>query len=263
MKKVNVIVCGAGGRMGQSIVRLILQDFSHRILLAGAVENKADFITPQISKEQIAQDLEKLISQTGEVIIDFTAPESTLKNLSLATQHQKPLVIGTTGFDEEGKKQIAEASKKIPICFSPNMSVGVNVLFKLVAEAAQLLGDGYDVEVIEAHHNKKKDAPSGTAMKIADVLLQSLRRNPNDLCYDRHGLIGERPAREIGMQTVRGGDIVGDHTVMFAGIGERVEITHRATNRDNFARGAILAAEWLVGKKPGLYDMQDVLGLKK
>jgi 4-hydroxy-tetrahydrodipicolinate reductase len=159
---------------------------------------------------------------------------------------------------------MAEAAKRIPIVLSPNMSVGVNVLFALVREAARTLGEGYDVEIVEMHHKKKKDAPSGTAMRLAEVAAEALGRDPQkDLAFARHGMIGERPAREIGVQTLRGGDVVGEHTVYFAGEGERIELTHRATSRDQFARGAVRALRWIVGRPAGLYDMADVLGLRR
>jgi 4-hydroxy-tetrahydrodipicolinate reductase len=257
----KTIICGIAGRMGSRIASLIQE--SGEMTLLGGVEAKGSFaIGTLIGENQCTDDLAHLIRR-GDVVIDFTQPEASLQYLAISVEHKKPMVIGTTGFSDAQKKQIESASKKIPICFSPNMSIGVNVLFRLVAEAARSLGKDYDVEVIEAHHRLKKDAPSGTAMKIAEVLAKALNRNPKkDLRFHREGMIGERKPEEIGMQTIRGGDIVGDHIVMFAGLGERLEITHRATSRDNFARGAILAAKWIVGKPAGLYDMQDVLGIK-
>ena len=258
---IKVIVCGVGGRMGASLTALL--QGSKEISLLGGIEsaNSPLFGTP-VGESICTDDLNKIIGKS-DLLIDFSQPEVTLKNLPIAVRHQKPIVIGTTGFSPEQKKEIKTASKKIPICLSPNMSIGMNVLFRLVSEAARLLKDDYDVEVIEAHHRFKKDAPSGTAMKISEILVEALSRNlMKDLRFHREGLIGERNPKEIGMQTIRGGDIVGDHTVMFAGQGERLEITHRATSRDNFARGALLAAKWLVKQKPGLYDMQDLLGLK-
>jgi 4-hydroxy-tetrahydrodipicolinate reductase len=257
---IKAIVCGVAGRMGSRIVDLLKE--TDGISLLGGVEGKGSYaVGTHIGEAPCVDDLSKLIER-GDVVIDFSIPQATLEHLQIASSRRKPLVIGTTGFSEEEKKKIQAASKEIPVCFSPNMSIGVNVMFKIVAEAARLLGKDYDVEVIEAHHRTKKDAPSGTAMKIAEILLEALRRNKKDLRYHREGLIGERKAEEIGIQTIRGGDIVGDHTVLFAGLGERLEISHRATNRDNFARGAVIAAKWIFGKSPGLYDMQDVLGLK-
>jgi len=257
---IKTIVCGVSGRMGSRIVDLIRS--SDKLSLLGGVEAPGSFaVGTHIGDAPVVDDLKKLIER-GEVVIDFTSPKVTSENLKIALAEKKPLVIGTTGLEDDIRRQVEAAAKTIPVCLSPNMSIGVNVMFKLIAEAARLLGKGYDVEVIEAHHRLKKDAPSGTAMKIAEVLLSALGRTKKDLRTHREGMIGERKPEEIGIQTIRGGDIVGDHTVIFAGAGERLEITHQATNRDNFARGAILAAEWLVGKKPGLYDMQDVLGLK-
>ncbi len=245
-KNIKVIVCGIAGRMGSAISHLMKssRDFS----LVGGVEKE--------------EDLSKIILK-GDVVIDFTEPAATLKNISIAVQNKKPLVIGTTGFTEEEKKKITEASKKIPVVFSSNMSVGVNVMWKIIADAAKALGSGFDIEVLEMHHRLKKDAPSGTALTTAEVLAKAAGRNlSKDAIYARHGLIGKRKLGEIGIQTLRGGDVVGDHTVYFAGLGERLEITHRATSRDTFAQGALRAAAWLVGKKPGLYTMQDVLDLK-
>ncbi|MFO1519903.1 MAG: 4-hydroxy-tetrahydrodipicolinate reductase [bacterium] len=257
---VKTIVCGVSGRMGTRIVDLLRT--TEGVSFFGGVEHKGSYaVGTHIGEAAVVDDLSKIVAK-ADAVIDFTQPKATLENLAVVLQNKKPIVIGTTGFSEEEKEKIRDAARSIPVCFSPNMSIGVNVMFKLVSEAARLLGKDYDVEVIEAHHRLKKDAPSGTAMKIADVLLEALSRTHKDLRFDREGLIGERKPNEIGMQTIRGGDIVGDHTVMFAGIGERLEITHRATNRDNFARGAVLAAKWLVGKPAGLYDMQDVLGLK-
>ncbi len=171
-------------------------------------------------------------------------------------------VIGSTGFTAEARARVAAAARKVPVVLSPNMSVGVNVLFALVEQAARALGDAYDVEIVEMHHKGKKDAPSGTAVRLAEVAAAALGRDPGkDLAYARHGMIGERPPRQIGVQALRGGDVVGDHTVFFAGLGERLELTHRAASREQFARGALRAAAWVVGRPPGLYDMRHVLGL--
>lgn len=257
---IKTIVCGISGRMGSRIVDLIRA--SEKMKFAGAVEAKDSYaVGTHIDDAPCVDDLAKII-QKGEVVIDFTMPKASLQHLRVAAENRKPIVIGTTGFSEEDKKQIQSASQNIAVCFSPNMSIGVNVMFRLIAEAARLLGKDYDAEIVESHHRLKKDAPSGTAMKMAEILLETLKRGKKDLRLHREGLIGERKAEEIGIQTIRGGDIVGDHTVLFAGQGERLEITHRATSRDNFARGALVAAEWLIGKNPGLYSMQDVLGLK-
>ena len=173
------------------------------------------------------------------------------------------MVIGATGFTREQLDEAAELVRKVPCVISPNMSIGVNILFKMVAEAARLLGDGYDVEIVEAHHRFKKDAPSGTAIKLAQLVAQALDRDLGHVgVYARHGMTGERTGSEIGIQTIRGGDIVGDHTVIFASLGERIELVHRAHSRDNFARGAIRAAKWVLDQPGGIYDMSDVLGIK-
>jgi 4-hydroxy-tetrahydrodipicolinate reductase len=186
-----------------------------------------------------------------------------MEHLSIARKQGKAMVIGTTGLSKDDLAALREAAAVIPIMQAPNMSVGVNLLLKVLKDVARVLGDDYDIEIVEAHHRLKKDAPSGTALKMAEVIAQAVDRNLDEVgVYSRHGIIGERKKKEIGIQTVRAGDIVGDHTVLFGGLGERIEITHKASSRDTFARGALKAALWLAGKKPGLYDMQDVLGLK-
>ena len=199
----------------------------------------------------------------GGVLIDFTRPEATMTHLNLCRQQGAKMVIGTTGFDAQQKTQIAETARDIAIVFAPNMSVGVTLTFKLLEMAAKVLNEGYDIEVIEAHHRHKVDAPSGTALRMGEVVAQALGRDLAECAvYGREGVTGERAPSTIGFATVRGGDIVGDHTVLFAGIGERVEITHKASSRANFANGALRAARFLAGRANGLYDMQDVLGLR-
>jgi 4-hydroxy-tetrahydrodipicolinate reductase len=199
----------------------------------------------------------------AEVVIDFTNAASSVEHLRAASAHGRPIVIGSTGFTPENYDEAAALAKAVPCVISPNMSAGVNVMFKLAAEAARLLGDGYDVEIVEAHHRFKKDAPSGTAIRLANVAANALERDLGQVgVYARHGMTGERTASEIGIQTIRGGDIVGEHTIIFASLGERIEIVHRAHSRDNFARGAIRAAMWVIGRPCGIYDMSDVLGIK-
>ena len=199
----------------------------------------------------------------ADVVIDFTAFEASVGHAAVCAERGVGIVIGSTGFTAEAKAKVATSAKRIPVVLSPNMSVGVNVMFDLVRRAAALLGDGYDIEMVELHHKLKKDAPSGTAMRLAEIAAEARGLDPaKELNYGRHGMVGERPAREIGVQTVRGGDIVGEHTVFYCGQGERLEITHRATSRDQFARGAVRAAQWMPGKPAGLYDMADVLGLE-
>ena len=211
---------------------------------------------------KIAGSLTEVLD-AGDVLIDFTHPEVSLDNLTQAIKAGKGVVIGTTGFSATQLETIKKLAQNGRVVLAPNMSVGVNLMFKVVADIARILNTGYDIEIVEAHHRLKKDAPSGTAMKLAQVIADALSRNLDDVAvYERHGMIGQRTDAEIGIQTLRAGDIVGEHTVMFGGIGERLEIIHRAHNRDNFARGAVRAAHWLVTQPQGLYDMQDVLGLK-
>jgi 4-hydroxy-tetrahydrodipicolinate reductase len=211
---------------------------------------------------RLSADLGEVIDKT-DVIIDFTSVSSTLKTVKLAAERKKAMVIGTTGFSKDEREVVREASSGMPVVLAPNMSVGVNLLLRVLGDVARVLGDDYDVEIIEAHHRLKKDAPSGTAVKMAQVIAEALKRNLETVAvYARQGLIGERTKKEIGIQTVRAGDIVGEHTVLFGGLGERIEITHKASSRDTFARGALKAAQWVHNKSAGFYDMQDVLGLK-
>jgi 4-hydroxy-tetrahydrodipicolinate reductase len=209
----------------------------------------------------ITADLKQALDPS-DVLIDFTWPEVTMQNLAECVRLGKSLVIGTTGLSPQQRSEIERAGKVIPIVFAPNMSVGVNVCFKLLKELAATLGNDFDVEIVELHHNKKKDSPSGTAVRMGEIVADALGRDYSEVAnYHREGMCGERTREEIGMQTVRGGDIVGEHTVYFIGMGERIELSHRAMSRDMFARGAIRAAKWLGAQKAGLYDMQDVLGL--
>jgi 4-hydroxy-tetrahydrodipicolinate reductase len=197
-----------------------------------------------------------------DTLIDFTSPQSTLQNLETCIKHGKNIVIGTTGLDDAGKHKISEAAASIGVVFAPNMSVGVNLCLKLLDTAARILGDEVDIEVIEAHHRHKVDAPSGTAIRMGEVVASALGRNLSDCAvYGREGITGARDRKTIGFETIRAGDIVGDHTVLFAAEGERVEITHKASSRMTFANGAVRAANWLQQQPAGLYDMQDVLGL--
>ncbi|MDR3092670.1 MAG: 4-hydroxy-tetrahydrodipicolinate reductase [Endomicrobium sp.] len=256
----KITVCGAAGRMGQAI--LAIAKSGEDVEVVGALEHEGSKAIgtgePIISS---VNNLEKFLSET-DALIDFTNTDSALKNLDIAKRCKTPVVIGTTGFNEEQKKRVAEISKSIPIVFSPNMSVGVNILFKLVEAVAKKIPD-YDIEIVEVHHNKKKDSPSGTAAKLAEVAASSIGRDINDAgVYGRHSTDALRKKDEIGVHSVRAGDIVGDHTVYFAGPGERIELTHRAHSRDTFAAGAVRAAKWVAGRKTGLYDMTDVLSLK-
>ncbi len=259
---IKVIVCGARGRMGQEVVSLIQKESDWQ--LVGAVESsKHPELGIEIAKNvRITHDLRGVI-QKDAVIIEFTTPEATLEHLRIAKECGVPMVIGTTGFTPEEIEEIKEASEHIPILLSPNMSVGINLLFALVKEVAQILQD-FDKEIIEAHHRLKRDAPSGTANKIAEILAEVEAQDLSKIAvYGRKGFKGERKKNEIGIHSIRGGSIVGDHTVLFAGDGERLEITHRAESRRIFARGALVGARFLIQKEKGLYDLQDVLGIKR
>jgi 4-hydroxy-tetrahydrodipicolinate reductase len=266
---IKAVVTGAAGRMGSRIINVL--STSEGIVLGGALERKGQPLVGQdaggpagipATGIKITDDVSAALG-AGDVLIDFTFPEISLQNLRACADQGKPIVIGSTGFS---KDHLAEANKyfqKVPCVLSPNMSIGVNLCFKVLAEIARTIGEDYDMEIVEAHHRMKKDAPSGTAIKMAQVIAQAVSRNLDEVgVYSRKGMIGERTKKEIGIQTLRAGDIVGEHTVLFAGKGERIEITHRAHSRDTFAAGAVRAAKWVVGRKPGLYDMQDVLGLK-
>jgi 4-hydroxy-tetrahydrodipicolinate reductase len=257
----KVIIAGAAGRMGRALVEAA--DEAPQVEIAGIFEFKGNAAAGEkIGSATLVDDPSALWGST-DALIEFTTPEATLAHLDEAVAAGLKVVIGTTGMDAAGIEKIKQAAEKVPICFAPNFSVGINLLINLISQAARTLGDDYDVEVIEAHHRHKKDAPSGTAIRLAEALADALDRNlEENAVYERKGIIGERPAKEIGIQTLRGGDIVGEHTIMFAGIGERLELTHRASSRQTFARGAVRAAQWLEDKAPGLYDMQDVLGLK-
>jgi 4-hydroxy-tetrahydrodipicolinate reductase len=262
-------VAGACGRMGVAIID-VLQS-TDGIELVGALEHEGH---PRIGQDtgrgSVAGDTGvRIVSDhtslpaAFDVLIDFTNPEGTLRNMEFCVQTGTPIVTGTTGLSGEQWEALVMNAGRTPTVFSPNMSIGVNLLFKLAAAAAAALGDTYDVEIVEAHHRFKKDAPSGTALRLAESVAEALGRDlAENAVYARYGMIGERSKSEIGIQTVRAGDIVGEHTLLFAGPGERIELTHRAHSRDNFARGAVRAAFWVIGKKPGLYSMADVLGLK-
>jgi 4-hydroxy-tetrahydrodipicolinate reductase len=268
---IKAIVTGAAGRMGSRIINVLSS--SEGIRLSAAIERKGHSLVGQDANGPagipaggvltvITDDLAAGL-KGGDVLVDFTFPEASLEHLKACADHGRAIVIGSTGFTKEQMAEVNKLVQKVPCVLSPNMSIGVNLCFKVLAEIARTIGEDYDMEIIEAHHRMKKDAPSGTAVKMAQVIAQAVNRNLEEVgVYARKGMIGERTKKEIGIQTLRAGDIVGEHTVMFAGKGERIEITHRAHSRDTFAAGAIRAAKWVVGKKPGLYDMQDVLGLK-
>ena len=266
---IRAIVAGAAGRMGGRIIHLISQ--SQEITLSAAYESPDH---PSVNQDvgqvvglgekgiKVAGSLKEVIDR-GEVLIDFTTPDATLENIRMASVHGLCMVIGTTGISGEGLREVTEIGKGMRCVMAPNMSVGVNVMFRIAGEMARILGRDYDMEILEVHHRLKKDAPSGTAMHLARVLTEALDRDLEEVAvYQRKGMIGQRSDEEVGIQTWRAGDITGEHTVMFGGIGERLELVHRAHNRDNFARGAIRAAAWVIKQPVGLYDMQDVLGLR-
>jgi 4-hydroxy-tetrahydrodipicolinate reductase len=266
---IKVAVTGAAGRMGGRIITLVTE--ADGLAVAGAVEmagharlkEDAGYVAGcGVLGIAITDSLEQALTG-ADLLIDFTFPQVTLANAAVCARLGKQMVVGSTGFTPAQREQLTAFAKHIPIVFAPNMSVGVNVCFKILKDIAETLGDGFDVEIVELHHNKKKDSPSGTAVRMGEIVADALGRDYNQVAnYHREGMCGERTREEIGMQTVRGGDIVGEHTVYFVGMGERIELTHRAMSRDMFARGAVRAAGWLAGKDAGLYDMQDVLGLK-
>jgi 4-hydroxy-tetrahydrodipicolinate reductase len=252
---VKVAIAGAGGRMGQALIDAVLAE--RGLTLAAAFELAGSpAVGRQAGSITIGSDPEAALA--ADVLIDFTRPEATLSHL----KHAKSMVIGTTGMTDSQKKQVQDAARRIPIVMAANFAVGVNAAYKLAETAARILGDDYDVEIVEAHHRHKVDAPSGTALQLGEIVAAALKRNLK--AEARHGRAGEtgvRPPKQIGFHAIRGGDIVGEHTVIFAGTGERVEITVRSQSRATYAAGALRAAKWLASRPPGLYDMSDVLGV--
>ncbi|HMW18002.1 MAG TPA: 4-hydroxy-tetrahydrodipicolinate reductase [Accumulibacter sp.] len=268
MSELTIAVAGAGGRMGQMLVEAVLKDVDCQLVAAFDQPG-----TPAIGKDAgemigrpcgitISDDFSAAIAR-AQCLIDFTRPTGTLRHLAVCRQNGTRMVIGTTGFDDDGKAAIAAAAQDIPIVFAPNMSVGVNVVFKLLDLASRIMNEGYDIEIVEAHHRHKVDAPSGTALRMGEVVARALGRDL-EACsiYGRQGVTGERESSTIGFATIRGGDIVGDHTVMYCGVGERVEIGHKASSRMPYALGSLRAARFLRDQQSGLFDMQDVLGLR-
>lgn len=268
MNKIRYAIAGSAGRMGRTLIEAVLND--DHAALSAALEHAAN---PFLGKDageslgmpcgvKISADITAAVS-AADCLVDFTRPEGTLRHLAACRRHGIGIIIGTTGFSPAEKETIAAAAKEIPIVFAPNMAVGVNAVFKLLDVAARILDSGYDIEVIESHHRHKVDAPSGTALRMGEVVAAALGRDLAECAvYGREGHTGERPAAQIGFSTIRGGDIVGDHTVLFAGTGERIEITHKSASRMSYALGALRAGRFLQGKSSGLFDMQDVLGLK-
>ncbi|MCX8028569.1 MAG: 4-hydroxy-tetrahydrodipicolinate reductase [Brevinematales bacterium] len=262
---INVLINGASGRMGTTNVRVFSED--KEIKIVGGIVEKGN---PSVGRDigevagignigvKISDNVEDYIEKS-DVIVDFSVPSSTSTLIDLALKYNKKLVIGTTGLDKSIMDKVVFASEKIAIVQSPNFSIGVNLMFELVKKASLVLGENFDVEIIEIHHNKKKDSPSGTALK----LLESIKEHRKDYntIYGREGIIGERPSKEIGVFAIRGGDVIGEHNVMFLGYGERIEIIHKASSRETFSRGALRATKFLYTQNKGLFSMKDVLGL--
>lgn len=266
----KIAVVGAGGRMGRQLIQAVEQTAG--VELGAAFERQGSSLVGTDAGELagigkigvvVMDDLSQGVNDF-DVLIDFTRPEGTLKHLSFCLQHQKKMIIGTTGFDDAGKQAIQAAAEKIAIVFASNYSVGVNVVFKLLEKAAKVMGDYCDIEIIEAHHRHKVDAPSGTALSMGEHIANVLGRDlKTDGVFCREGITGERQPNEIGFATIRAGDVVGEHSVWFADEGERVEISHKASSRMTFAKGAVRAAKWIEAQPKGLFDMTDVLGLDK
>jgi 4-hydroxy-tetrahydrodipicolinate reductase len=265
---INLAIAGAGGRMGRMLLEAA--GVQEGMAISGALEHAS---SPLLGKDAgelagtakgvtITADL-ALGLKNASVLIDFTRPEGTLQHLAACRAHKVNAVIGTTGFTPEQKREIEVAAKEIAIVFAPNMSVGVNVTLKLIEMATRALHEQYDIEIIEAHHKLKVDAPSGTAIKMGEVAAAAMGKTLDEIgVFERHGVIGERKPGTIGFTAIRGGDIIGDHTVMYAGTGERIEISHKSSTRNNYAQGALLAAKFVAGRTSGIFDMQDVLRLR-
>jgi 4-hydroxy-tetrahydrodipicolinate reductase len=268
MNSMKIAVAGASGRMGRMLIETISNTADATLAGALDVPGAASIGTDAAAflGQPAGIPIESALARglaNAEYLIDFTRPEGTLQHLEYCAEHGIKLIIGTTGFDAAGKSAIAAAARRTAIVFAPNMSVGVNVTMKLLELAARNFAEGYDIEIIEAHHRHKIDAPSGTALQMGEVIAGALGRKLDDVAvYDRHGVTGERDPSSIGFATIRGGDIVGDHTVLFAGSGERIEITHKSASRVTYAHGSLRAARFLRDKSTGLFDMQDVLGLR-
>lgn len=268
MSKTRIGIVGASGRMGRMLIEAVLKD--EQVVLGGAFDQPGSPAIGKSAGELVGLAADVLVSDdlVGglkgiDCLIDFTRPQGTLHHLELCRQAGVGIIIGTTGFEADGKAAITAAAQDIPVVFAPNMAVGVNLVFKLLDTAARILNQGYDIEIVEAHHRMKIDAPSGTALRMGEVVANALERDLKECAvYGREGVTGERDPSTIGFATVRGGDIVGDHTVMFCGLGERVEVTHKASSRMPYALGSLRAARFIAGRQSGLFDMQDVLGLR-
>jgi 4-hydroxy-tetrahydrodipicolinate reductase len=257
---VRLIIAGAGGRMGGALIEAAQADAAFEVAAALEAPGSAS-AGARVGGVRVGTDVGAALA-AGDVWIDFTRPEATLAHAAACASAGRAMVIGTTGFAPAQRARIAAAAQRIPIVMAPNFAIGVNAVFELAQTAARILGDAYDVEIVEAHHRHKVDAPSGTALRLGEIVAQALHRDLGEVAvHGRHGETGERPARAIGFHAIRGGDIVGEHTVIFAGVGERVEIAVRSQSRATYALGALRAAKWLAGRAPGLYGMADVLGL--
>ena len=265
----TVAITGAGGRMGRTLIEASLD--THGVSLGAAIERAGSTLVGVDAGELIGRDSQNLtivddmasVLDDFDVLIDFTSPEATMQNIETCAEHGKRIVIGTTGLNDDQRESLEKAGQKTAIVFAPNMSVGVNLCFKLLDIAARVMNEDIDIEIVEAHHRHKVDAPSGTALRMGEVVASALGRDLKECAvYGREGYTGARERATIGFETIRAGDIVGEHTVMFAGIGERVEITHKASSRMTFAKGAVRAAQWIMQHKTGVYDMQDVLGFR-
>ena len=258
----RIVVAGISGRMGKALLEAVAT--APDCVLHGAlVRRGSEWEGREVAPAVVAASDIPAVLAGADVLIDFTRPEATMAHLAVCERLGVAMVIGTTGFDEASKQRIVQAGQSIGVVLSPNMSVGVNLAYRLLETAARVLNEGYDIEIIETHHRHKVDAPSGTALRMGEVIAQALGRDLRDCAvYGREGITGERDPSTIGFATVRGGDVVGDHTVLFAGIGERIEITHKASSRLTFAAGAVRAARFLHQSGAGFHDMQDVLGLK-
>jgi len=268
MSATRIGIVGAGGRMGRMLIEATLN--GEGVVLGAVFDQSGSASVGKTAGELVGLPSDVVVTDDvaaglGRIdcLIDFTRPQGTLAHLEMCRKAGVAMVIGTTGFEAEGKEKIAAAAREVPVVFAPNMAVGVNLVFKLLDTAARILNQGYDIEIVEAHHRMKIDAPSGTALRMGEVVADALGRDLKDCAvYGREGVTGERDPSTIGFATVRGGDVVGDHTVMFCGIGERVEISHKAGSRMPYALGSLRAARFLAGKQNGLFDMQDVLGLR-
>ena len=266
--KMQVAVAGASGRMGRMLIDAVLAADDAQLVGAldvpdsPAIGRDAGEHAGRATGVQVCADPARALAD-AQVLIDFTRPQGTLAHLAACTARGVAAVVGTTGFDDAGRQAIREAAATVPVVFAPNMSVGVNVTLALLASAARMLSDGYDIEIVEAHHRHKVDAPSGTAIAMGEAIAHAQGRSLDEAAtWTRHGVTGARAPGSIGFAVVRGGDIVGDHTVMFCGAGERIEITHRSASRENYAQGSLRACRFLIGRPAGLYDMHDVLGLR-